>query len=85
MRNERGKAVEAAAEAPASSPQRRSVWEHKWFRPVFIAYDCCAVCGISRRADDQNEPCRGVVRIGLRESPDCAGTGQRKQETTDGL
>ncbi len=40
---------------------------HDWFRPDFIDYDCCRKCGIVRRRDGKNRPCRGIARIGLRD------------------
>lgn len=43
--------------------------EHDWFKPDFLKWECCRKCGIVRRADDKNNPCRGVVRVGLRVSP----------------
>lgn len=41
---------------------------HEWFVPEFIGYECCRKCGIVRRRDDKNNPCRGKVRVTLRES-----------------
>lgn len=40
---------------------------HDWFVPEFIGYECCRKCGIVRRADDKNKPCKGVVRVALRD------------------
>ncbi len=37
---------------------------HHWISAFKLT--CCRDCGIVRRADDQNKPCRGVVRVGLR-------------------
>jgi hypothetical protein len=39
---------------------------HDWFRPDFVSYDCCRNCGIVRRMDGQNKPCRGQIGISLR-------------------
>jgi hypothetical protein len=39
---------------------------HDWFVPDFIGYECCRKCGIVRRKDRKNKPCRGVVKIDLR-------------------
>lgn len=39
---------------------------HDWFIPKGIAYECCRKCGIVRRRDDKNSPCKGVVKIVLR-------------------
>ena len=37
---------------------------HAWFERFGLT--CCKKCGIVRRADGQNSPCPGSVRIGLR-------------------
>lgn len=37
---------------------------HHWIE--WRAFVCCRDCGIIRRADDRNKPCRGVVKVGLR-------------------
>jgi hypothetical protein len=37
---------------------------HHWIK--FRSLVCCRDCGIVRRADDRNKPCKGVVKIGLR-------------------
>lgn len=47
--------------------QGASVPEHDWFVPGFIKYECCRLCGIIRRRDGKNKPCRGPVRLGLRD------------------
>ena len=39
---------------------------HEWFTPDFLAYECCRYCGIVRRLDGKNRPCRGRVGISLR-------------------
>lgn len=39
---------------------------HEWFKPEFLTYECCRKCGIVRRADDKNSPCKGPVRVGPR-------------------
>lgn len=41
---------------------------HDWFVPSFIGYECCRICGIVRRADRQNKPCRGPVPVGPRDA-----------------
>lgn len=49
--------------------------EHEWhfhcntFSRVFDDYQSCKKCGIIRRADNQNKPCKGVCKIALREEP----------------
>lgn len=40
--------------------------KHDWFKPQFVGYECCRKCGIIRRADDKNKPCKGIVRVALR-------------------
>jgi len=37
---------------------------HLWAK--YRGYDSCAHCGIVRRRDDKNKPCKGMVRVGLR-------------------
>lgn len=38
--------------------------KHCWFE--FHGLDSCTNCGVVRRRDDQNAPCKGIVRIALR-------------------
>lgn len=38
--------------------------EHCWFE--FRDMDSCANCGVVRRRDDKNKPCKGIVTVGLR-------------------
>lgn len=38
--------------------------EHLW--ATYRGYESCAFCGIMRRRDDKNNPCKGIVRVGLR-------------------
>ncbi len=42
---------------------------HRWFTPKFIGYECCRDCGIVRRTDDKNGPCKGRVGVGPRAEP----------------
>lgn len=37
---------------------------HHWVEAFNLV--CCRDCGIVRRADDQNKPCRGVVKVVMR-------------------
>lgn len=37
---------------------------HHWIKAFNLV--CCRDCGIVRRADDQNKPCKGVVKVTLR-------------------
>ncbi len=41
---------------------------HEWAKWEFASMTlvCCNQCGIVRRRDDSNKPCKGKVRIGLR-------------------
>lgn len=38
--------------------------EHLW--ATYGKRESCAFCGVVRRCDGENNPCRGIVRIGLR-------------------
>lgn len=40
------------------APARARGLDHDWW--------CCSRCGIVRRRDGQNKPCRGRVRVALR-------------------
>lgn len=40
---------------------------HDWIRlKVLGGLESCRMCGFVRRADDQNKPCRGSVKVGPR-------------------
>lgn len=39
---------------------------HCWFRFRDDDFDSCASCGVCRRRDDKNKPCRGVAKLALR-------------------
>jgi hypothetical protein len=41
---------------------------HRWARWEFksMTLICCNDCGIVRRADDKNKPCKGKTRVALR-------------------
>lgn len=41
--------------------------EHAWMQREQDRWPFCRWCGIVRRADDKNKPCRGVVHVGLRD------------------
>lgn len=41
--------------------------DHVWW--IWQGIECCKVCGIVRRKDDKNKPCRGPVKITLRTKP----------------
>lgn len=38
--------------------------KHRWGHRC--GYECCLNCGVVRRADDNNKPCRGVVHVAVR-------------------
>lgn len=40
--------------------------EHAWFVFKDDNFDSCAKCGIIRRKDDKNIPCKGKTKITLR-------------------
>jgi len=42
---------------------------HEWFKPSWLKWESCKVCGVVRRADRKNKPCRGPVKIVLKEAP----------------
>ena len=45
-----------------------AIGAHDWFIPENIGYECCRACGIVKRRDGGNKPCRGTVRITLRDN-----------------
>lgn len=40
--------------------------EHAWFFFKDDTFHSCAKCGIIKRADGRNSPCKGMVKITLR-------------------
>lgn len=52
--------------------------EHDW--TVRDQMHACAKCGVVRRADGSNKPCRGVVRIGVRVEDEIAAAYRRGAE-----
>jgi len=48
---------------------------HHWIK--WRQFTCCRDCGIIRRADDKNKPCKGVVKVGPRVNKD--GTSVKKE------
>lgn len=42
---------------------------HCWFRFDERPWESCASCGVVRRRDDRNKPCKGIVHITLRGQP----------------
>ncbi len=51
---------------------------HEWFQ--FSNLVACRACGVVRRADDKNSPCKGPVRVALRDTDAapavCVWTGE---------
>lgn len=46
--------------------QGRHPGEHQWFTYGRLNWECCRVCGIVRRKDGKNSPCKGPVAVGPR-------------------
>jgi len=48
--------------------QKHDWWLREWSysHPGSQIY-VCRKCGVIRRADGENKPCKGIVRIGLRD------------------
>lgn len=44
--------------------------EHEWFTYGRLNWECCRVCGVVRRKDGNNSPCKGPVAVGPRETLD---------------
>ena len=40
---------------------------HRWGHYKDWKLETCRYCGMVRRADDKNSPCKGKVKLGLRE------------------
>lgn len=51
---------------PAPRPVIAVTNGHHWVEAFNLV--CCRDCGIVRREDDQNKPCKGVVRVGPRDA-----------------
>ena len=43
--------------------------EHEWFTYGRLNWECCRVCGIVRRKEGKNSPCKGPVSVGPRQQP----------------
>lgn len=39
---------------------------HEWFKADFMKWESCKKCGVVRRADDANSPCKGTIGVALR-------------------
>lgn len=42
--------------------------EHEWFTYGRLNWECCRLCGIVRRLDGKNSPCKGPVSVGPRDA-----------------
>jgi hypothetical protein len=54
---------------------------HKWW--IWHGMECCELCGIVRRADRKNNPCRGRVRVVLKEEE--SGMGEARDNLVNVL
>ncbi len=46
---------------------KRKAGEHDWGNRGNTPYLTCNDCGIVRRTDKRNNPCRGIIKVGLRD------------------
>ncbi len=53
--------------------------EHRWARRETFGFTACSACGIVRRADGKNKPCRGPVVV--RPRTDHPGESPQPQES----
>lgn len=60
----RAKAVEHSWPAPAVHEVIAESNGHHWIKAFNMT--CCRDCGMVRRADDQNKPCKGWVTVSVR-------------------
>jgi hypothetical protein len=37
--------------------------KHIWIQHTHVSYETCKTCGIVRRRDDRNGPCKGPTRL----------------------
>ncbi len=37
--------------------------KHEWYTYDFMKYECCRKCGIIRRSDDKNNPCKNEMAL----------------------
>ena len=40
--------------------------EHDWARPANKMWICCKKCGTIKRDDGKNKPCKGEVKVTIR-------------------
>lgn len=41
---------------------------HTWIKPDWLFVEACRDCGVTRRGDDANSPCKGKVAVDFREA-----------------
>lgn len=58
----------ANRKANADKPNRGHIWSLRTFDQFGLGnqLEVCQQCGVFRRRDDNNKPCVGVVKVGLR-------------------
>ncbi len=42
---------------------------HNWTKYPWLKWEICSQCGVVKRTDGKNSPCRGHIRAVLRELP----------------
>ncbi len=52
--------------------------EHQWINKY--EYPTCGLCGIVRRTDGKNNPCKGFIKIGIRELAEKHGFEPRTKD-----
>jgi hypothetical protein len=45
------------------TPTRLKTGPHDWYRPRQFAYPICRICGVVKRTDGKNKPCKGPTRL----------------------
>lgn len=50
--------------------------EHKWVRREVLRMTCCSLCGVVKRTDGMNGPCRGPAYPALRSALTQEGEGR---------
>ena len=58
------KAIEAMGEFTPSEFAALHPGQHVWF--VESSWSMCAICGVVKRKNAENKPCKGPVRVELR-------------------
>ena len=71
------KKPERGSPRPANAENYKVIAEsngHKWFD--WRGMICCLDCGLLRRPDDDNSPCKGKIGIAPRHTGGAVGTGK---------